>query len=450
MKTVRIRSGWSGALPCGLATAIGLVAGHAAVAPALGQVNVPPGYEVVRLTDDEWLDIKPRINNLGHVVWSKRIVNSYGEEIFLYDGVRIRQITDNDLFDTHPDINDHGVMVWERRVKPELGAEGEEIIVFDGKTERIITDNEYLDGDAHINNLGHVVWLEHTPGPCPTYRMMFWDGRQARVLVDDGFSNQGFTINDFDQIAWTRYNDCVNPWKGMIRLYTGREIVNITDGTRQDQGATLNNLALVGYVIGHPENGIGTWFHGKQAMLVDWDAVARVNNSGVWAISRWHEELGKWQVWIWNEEPTRLTVIPAENHLAAQNNDCGEIVWQFGSSSPRELMLLRLISGDANHDGRVEDTDALWFHIALTGPRPGVPFCEGPSADLDRDGDVDIVDFALMQAADVLPAHFERLVDCISGPELPRDPCAALAIDFDRDGDVDLRDFSEFQAVMAK
>jgi hypothetical protein len=69
---------------------------------------------------------------------------------------------------------------------------------------------------------------------------------------------------------------------------------------------------------------------------------------------------------------------------------------------------------------------------------------------MDRDGDVDLVDFATMQATDVLPEHFERLVGCIAGPEAPRDLCAALAVDFDRDGDVDLKDFVGFQAVMAK
>jgi hypothetical protein len=114
-------------------------------------------------------------------------------------------------------------------------------------------------------------------------------------------------------------------------------------------------------------------------------------------------------------------------------------------------MLLRVISGDADHDGKVTRDDfAAGFGSGITGPRRGIPFCEGPSADMDRDGDVDLHDFALMQAADVLPEHFIRVAECMAGPEPPRDLCACLAADFDRDGDVDLRDFAGFQAGMAK
>jgi hypothetical protein len=109
------------------------------------------------------------------------------------------------------------------------------------------------------------------------------------------------------------------------------------------------------------------------------------------------------------------------------------------------------VSGDATHDGVVDGMDfSLGLSACITGPRADTPFCEGPSADLDRDADVDLYDFALMQAADVVPGHFIRVVDCMVGPRPPRDLCACLAVDFDRDGDVDLKDFTEFQAVMAK
>jgi hypothetical protein len=451
MKTVRIRSGCAGALPCGLATTIALLAGLASAAPALpDEVNVPPGYEVVRLTDDEWWDIRPRINNLGHVVWHKWIVDSYGSEIFLYDGVRIRQITDNDVIDSFADINDHGVMVWGRRTKPDLGDDGNEIVVFDGQAERVITDNMHYDGGSKVNNLGHIVWQQRTPGRCPTYRLMFWDGRETRILVDDGYGNQVPEINDFDQIAWTRYDDCVNPWKGMIRYYTGREIINITDGTRQDQNVTLNNVGLVGYDAPPPENGIRTWTHGREGLLVDWAAFGTVNASGAWAISRWHQELEVWQVWLWDNGPERLTDSTLTEG-GGQINDCGEVAWERHERSQWDVMLLRVISGDADHDGKVTRDDfAAGFGSGITGPRRGIPFCEGPSADMDRDGDVDLHDFALMQAADVLPEHFIRVAECMAGPEPPRDLCACLAADFDRDGDVDLRDFAGFQAGMAK
>jgi hypothetical protein len=279
---------------------------------------------------------------------------------------------------------------------------------------------------------------------------MFWDGRETRILVDDGYGNQVPEINDFDQIAWTRYDDCVNPWKGMIRYYTGREIINITDGTRQDQNVTLNNVGLVGYDAPPPENGIRTWTHGREGLLVDWAAFGTVNASGAWAISRWHPELGVWQVWLWDNGPERLTESTLSEG-AAQINDCGEVTWQQRVSSQEDVLLLRLRAGDCTHDGVVDWQDfAVGIVRCMTGPRQALAPCDAPSADLDQDGDVDLLDFALMQAADVLPGHFIRVAECMAGPEPPRDLCACLAADFDRDGDVDLRDFAGFQAGMAK
>jgi hypothetical protein len=430
------------------------LAGLASAAPALpDEINVPPGYEVVRLTNDGWLDLFPRINNLGHVVWSKRIVNSYGEEIFLYDGVRIRQITDNDLAEWHPDINDDGLMVWQRRTKPELYADGEEILVYDGKTERIITDNEYLDSGPRINNLGHVVWSQFTGGACHPSRKLLWDGTRTTVIVDDGYNNGSAEINDFDQFAWTRYDDCAGPstWKGMIRYYTGREIINITDGAREDQVATLNNRGLVGYGIGYPEEGIGWWQNSRTGVLTDLGYAGWLNNRDHWVFTRWYEEDSISQVWIWRDGPIRMTKSGVTEN-SGQINDCGEIVWlRYREDRRTDVFLMRLVPGDANHDGKTSATDFMaGFAVGVSGPRQGIPFCEGPSADMDHDGDVDLADFAMMQAADVLAEHFERLVGCISGPQLPRDLCASLAIDFDRDGDVDLKDFVGFQAVMGK
>jgi hypothetical protein len=365
----------------------------------------------------------------------------------------VRQITNNNVAEEQPDINDHGVMVWSRRVKPELYADGQEIIVFDGTTERMITDNEHLDTSPRINNLGHVVWSQYTGGACHPAREMFWDGSQTRVIVDDGFNNGTAEINDFDQFAWTRYDDCAGPstWKGMIRLYTGREIINITNGSRQDQGATLNNLGRVGYSIGYPEAGIGWWRNNRTGMLTELGYVGWLNNRDQWVFSRWYEGDSITQVWTWDGRPIRVTKSRVSEN-SGQINDCEEILWLRGRENGRtDLFLMRLVSGDATHDGKISLADfGAGFTIGLTGPRAGIPFCEEPSADLDRDGDVDLYDFALMLAADVLPEHFERQVACITGARPPRDLCASLAMDFDRDGDVDLRDFAGFQAAQAK
>jgi hypothetical protein len=184
--------------------------------------------------------------------------------------------------------------------------------------------------------------------------------------------------------------------------------------------------------------------------LVEWGDVANVNDRARWVISRWYEEERIFQLWLWDDGPIRLTDSRVSEY-AGHINDCDEVLWSRREGGQTDIMLMRLVSGDANRDGRITLADfAAGFGRGVTGPQTEMRFCEGPTADLQRDGDVDLHDFALMQAADVLPEHFERQVGCIAGPEPARDVCAALAVDFDRDGDVDLKDFAGFQAVVAK
>ena len=81
-----------------------------ALAPA--QAQIPPGYEVIRLTDDPDMDGPPAINNFGQVVWSKRIDQGFDtEEIFFFDVVEVRRITNANFPDAFPDLNDFAPLV---------------------------------------------------------------------------------------------------------------------------------------------------------------------------------------------------------------------------------------------------------------------------------------------------------------------------------------------------
>ena len=48
-------------------------------------------YTITQLTDNDFMDGSPHINNLGQVVWSGFDGHDY--EIFLYDGVQIIQLS---------------------------------------------------------------------------------------------------------------------------------------------------------------------------------------------------------------------------------------------------------------------------------------------------------------------------------------------------------------------
>jgi hypothetical protein len=82
--------------------------------PALGFYAYGQGYTITRLTDNNYADGSPNINNHGQVVWFGFDGHDY--EIFLYDGVQISQLTNNDDTDLRPVINNNGQVVWESEI----------------------------------------------------------------------------------------------------------------------------------------------------------------------------------------------------------------------------------------------------------------------------------------------------------------------------------------------
>jgi len=112
---------------------------------ALGQINLPAGFEVVEFAAD---DIRTSglmgVNNCGQVVYMKG--RGVTAEIFLYDNGRITQITHNDIFDGGPDINDAGTIVWsEDDLRIMQLKDGRVTVVGEGRTPR-------------INERGDVAW----------------------------------------------------------------------------------------------------------------------------------------------------------------------------------------------------------------------------------------------------------------------------------------------------
>ena len=82
--------------------------------PVFGFYAYGQGYTITRLTDNNYVDGSPNINNHGQVVWSGFDGHDY--EIFLYDGTNIIQLTDNERNDRRPHINDNGQIVWESEI----------------------------------------------------------------------------------------------------------------------------------------------------------------------------------------------------------------------------------------------------------------------------------------------------------------------------------------------
>jgi hypothetical protein len=429
---------------------IGLAVAGALASPAPTHAQIPPGYEVIRLTDDPDLDGPPAINNLGHVVWSKRIDQGFDtEEIFMWDGAAVRRITNDNVRDAFPDINDNGTIVWSRAKRP-----GEpdnlDIVRWQNGELTHVTDDEVRDSAATINNLDHVAWYQTIGAGCSGFANVFvYDGETIQQITDSGrgLLDQGVQINDFDELAWTRYDFCQNPWMGTIMLYSGGMMREVSDGMGQDQVATINNQREVAWGWGPPDrDGIAIWHDGVTKDVTAWGDHPAINLRSDLVFQRWHEDIRATKQWIHKCGGFLRITADALPEWVASINDCPEAAWNRGPFPNTDVFVMRTIPGDTDHDGTVDLSDLKGFHRCLTGPRSLELSCGGRSSDVDADGDVDLRDYAIFGARTDNHVDYETLLGCMTGPRRLLGRCDCLASDFDRDGDVDLRDFAGLQS----
>ena len=417
-----------------------------ALAPAHAQI--PPGYEVIRLTDDPDMDGDPAINNFGEVVWSKRIDQGFDtEEIFLWDGVRVRRITNDGIRDAFPDINDFGTIVWSREKAPG-DTENFEIAMWREGEMTLLTDNELGDWSPSVNNSDHLSWYRKSGRGCSGSHLMFYDGTAISQITDDELGNQGPQINNSDEIAWVAFDHCVNPWMSTIKLFSDEQIIHLTAGDSQDQSPTISDGREVSWRHAYPNPaGLDLWVNGITRRIADSGFVPHINTQRSIAFVRINEDGITPEQWLWSGGQIRQLSDPGIPSARGAINDCGEVAWWFGDFPELDMLLMRMIPGDATHDGAVDANDYIHFAANLTGPRPAPDYCSGLTTDVDRDGDVDLNDFALRQAETGDFEQMRDLIECLSGPIRAEEFCAERSMDIDHDRDIDLRDFASFQTL---
>ncbi len=126
------------------------------------------GTSTTQLTNNEYYDGAPYVdmNNSGWVVWAMCDGGpdwwcpDGDYEIFLYDGVTTTQLTDNDYDDEYPRINNQGQVVWQGG--SEYSSPYYEIFLYNGTTTTQLTDNHYWDQRPQIGDNGWVVWQAGT------------------------------------------------------------------------------------------------------------------------------------------------------------------------------------------------------------------------------------------------------------------------------------------------
>ena len=159
--------------------------------PFVGRVEIylHSNGVVSALTNDEYYDEYPLLNENGDVAWQKDGVDEAADhDIYIYHNGSISRITNagnNEWYASdYFALNDKGQVVWP--------GNSDIWLYSDGVASRITTDGRGY-GNPHINNNGKIVF--NREGIC------FYDGAKL-IKIDDIRYGVMARINDSDQIVW--------------------------------------------------------------------------------------------------------------------------------------------------------------------------------------------------------------------------------------------------------
>lgn len=126
----------------------------------------------VSTTDNKW----PQINDVGQVVWQGKGVGDFYSEIYFYDsGTGVRKLTNNDFDDLEPKINNNGVVTWRRS---SVGVDSEVFVWNSVDGEVQVSSDNCENLNVSINDNNTLVWWAK-------------DGANSRIIlaIDDGLDN---------------------------------------------------------------------------------------------------------------------------------------------------------------------------------------------------------------------------------------------------------------------
>ena len=145
-------------------------------------------------------------NDSGVVVWSEQ-VGSYDQVFRFADGVG-KQITNDNFNNRDPQINENGIIVWSRQNPDGSGAE----IYYYGSDAYVyaLTSDGRHNISPQINNNGDIVWESYatwtlngqdilTDYRIPLFKSSDWT---LHNLGDIGYENYSPQINDQGEVAW--------------------------------------------------------------------------------------------------------------------------------------------------------------------------------------------------------------------------------------------------------
>jgi len=265
------------------------------------------GTSTIRLTDDDYGDANPQINNGGLVFWTGGDDSGYG--IFRYDGTSTTLIPSNGYGVGRLQVNDNGHMAW-------YGSDDgldTEILLYNGTSIIQLTDNDYMEGDPQINNNGHVVWEGCDTEDCGVggdgdYEIFLFDGTTTSQLTNNDHRDDNPQISNNGYVVWemceggTSYSCTGGDYE--IFLYNGTTTTQLTDNEYDDMVPQINDN---GYVV--------------------------------WRGGDYFDE-SAWEIFLYDgTSTTQLTTSDYRHNTAPQISNSGNVVWRGSDGSHSDIFL---------------------------------------------------------------------------------------------------------------
>jgi len=194
---------------------------------AFPQSDTTLKYTITRLTDNEYRDTEPQINDNNDVVWMGYDGNDY--EIYMYEWLIdwVWQITDNSYDDLNPKINNNGDIAWQGRDGSER-----QILFYENDADTIweISSSDpgshYNAMEPDLNDAGDIVWEEYDGFVYNIFLYRNSTGDIYQLTTDIDANNYNPRINDNGDITWFRhYSD------SFITLYDYYYVMVYDDAT---------------------------------------------------------------------------------------------------------------------------------------------------------------------------------------------------------------------------
>jgi hypothetical protein len=378
--------------------------------------GVPPGYEVITISDEPGYYQRPGLADTGHVVWSR---SNGGGRIFLYhrfDG--IKALTDGSLNERWPDISpDASKIVWQRSYFPPPASNPFSLVLYENG---VATE---IEGSSHVYNIpvatscGMIGWARKVNLDSDSVDIYTLVDGEPHEVISNGMSNQSAQINRRGDITWTQYNFSVSPWVSTIMLRRDGELIEITKdpGTSTPQSPRINDRGDVVWVQWNGEYKIRKWSDELTTTMFPGYS-PDINDNGAICFSPWDEGADELKPYLYQNG--MIYRLPDNGFCGGKCsiNERGEVAW-YGINGPvtnAALSMLRAIQypGDYDEDCGVTLQDSQAFAQCANSPTTHGQITERCRVfDFDADNDVDFHDYGSLQQ--VFTGIPQSIADCV-------------------------------------